>query len=117
MLNVEGERSRSSREFSRPRFKRVSNDLLEARRLVRGWGGRQRARDLARDRQGAIGTIKRQSSRNPPSVCGEERVTEFWEARVTSTCPQFVSRAKLEWEIFYVFCSLRSMAVLVARAK
>ena len=83
---------------------------------MRGWGGRQRARDLARDRQGAIGTIKRHLVILPAFV-GKERVTEFWEARVTSTCPQFVSRAKLEWEIFYVFCSLRSMAVLVARAK
>lgn len=107
MLNVEGERSRWSREFSRPRFKRVSNNLLEARRLVRVWGGRQGT---------GIGTGKGwlgQSSGNHlgilPAFVGKERVTKFWEARVPSTCPQFVSRAKRECEIFYVFSSGKSM--------
>ena len=106
MLNVEGERSRWSREFSRPRFKRVSNDLLEAWRLVRGCGGRQGQLGLGLK----LGTGKRrlgQSSGNRlailPAFVGKERVTKFWKARVTSTCPQFVSRAKREWEIFICF--------------
>ena len=43
-------------------------------------------------------------SQSSPAFVGKERVTKFWEARVTSTYPQFLSRAKREWEIFYVFC-------------
>ena len=99
MLNVEGERSRWSREFSRPRFKRVSNDPPEARRLVKGWGGRQETLGQSSGNRLAI----------LPAFVGKERVTKFWEARVTSTCPQFVSRAKREREIFYVFCSGKSV--------
>ena len=44
-----------------------------------------------------------------PAFVGKERVTKFWEARVTSTCPQFVSRAKRKWKIFYVFCNGKSV--------
>ena len=44
-----------------------------------------------------------------PAFVGKERVTKFWEARITSTCPQFVSRAKRKWKIFYVFCSGKSV--------
>lgn len=36
-----------------------------------GEGVGREARDRHWDRQGVIGTIKRQSSRNPPNVCGE----------------------------------------------
>ena len=43
-------------------------------------------------------------SQSSPAFVGKERVTKFWEARVTSTYSQFLSRAKREWEIFYVFC-------------
>ena len=44
-----------------------------------------------------------------PAFVGKDRVTKFWQARVTSTYPQFFSRVKREWEIFYVFCSGKSV--------